>query len=142
LAASLYIACREIGMPRTIKDIAAASNMRRKTVARNYRMLVFELGIKIPVVDPMKCVARVANKLSISEKTKHQAMIIMGEVLKKEMTSGKDPMGLAATVVYASCVKNGERMSQASIAGVSGVTGVTIRSRYKDLTNRLRTLEV
>jgi transcription initiation factor TFIIB len=28
LAASLYIACREIGMPRTIKDIAAASNIR------------------------------------------------------------------------------------------------------------------
>jgi transcription initiation factor TFIIIB Brf1 subunit/transcription initiation factor TFIIB len=38
----------------------------------------------------MKCVARVANKLGISEKTKYQAMKIMTEVLKKEMTAGKD----------------------------------------------------
>jgi transcription initiation factor TFIIB len=54
--------------PRTIKDIAAKSSVKRKDVARSYRLLVLELGIRIPVVSPMKCVARVANKLSISER--------------------------------------------------------------------------
>jgi transcription initiation factor TFIIB len=46
--------------------------------------IVFELGIKIPVVDPIKCIVKVANKLTLIEKTKHQALDIMGKVLKKE----------------------------------------------------------
>src|SRR5829696_229147 len=72
LAAAVYSACREMETPRTIKDIATKSNVKRKDVARSYRLLVLELGVRIPIVNPMKCVARVANKLSISEKTKHQ----------------------------------------------------------------------
>jgi transcription initiation factor TFIIB len=53
---------------RTLKDIAVVSNLKRKDIARCYRLLVFELDIRIPVVDPKKCIARVANKLNISEK--------------------------------------------------------------------------
>jgi transcription initiation factor TFIIB len=67
-----------------------------------YKVLLYLL---IPEVDPIKCVAKVANKLSISEKTRQQAINIMGQALEKQMSAGKDPMGLAATVVYASCIK-------------------------------------
>jgi transcription initiation factor TFIIB len=137
LAAAVYIACREMDTPRTLKDIAAASNIKSKGIAKNYRILVFELGIKIPVVDPMKCIARVANKLRLSEKTKHQALNIMGKVLKKEMTAGKDPMGLAATVLYVSGIMTSEKIHQTTIANASGVTEVTIRNRFKDLTRNL-----
>jgi transcription initiation factor TFIIB len=100
LAAAVYRTCREMEPPRTIKDIAAKRNVKRKDVARSYRLLVVELGVRIPVVNPMKCVARVANKLSISEKTKHQAFNIMDEVINKKINAGKEPMGLAATVLY------------------------------------------
>jgi transcription initiation factor TFIIB len=133
LAAALYSACREMETPRTIKDIAAKSNVKRKDVARSYRLLVVELGVSIPVVNPMKCVARVANKLSISEKTKHHALSMMEEVINKKITAGKEPMGLAATVLYVSSIKTDEKISQKNIAAASGVTEVTIRNRFKDL---------
>ena len=133
LAAALYSACREMETPRTIKDIAAKSNVIRKDVARSYRLLVVELGVSIPVVNPMKCVARVANKLSISEKTKHHALSMMEEVINKKITAGKEPMGLAATVLYFSSIKTDEKISQKNIAAASGVTEVTIRNRFKDL---------
>jgi transcription initiation factor TFIIB len=133
LTAAMYIACRDMGIPRTLKEISTISNIKRKDIARNYRILAFELDIKIPVVDPMKCIVKVANKLGISEKTKHQAMDIMAEVVKREITSGKVPMGLAATVLYASCIRTGESIHQTSIAAASGVTEVTIRNRFKDL---------
>lgn len=133
LAASVYSACREMETPRTIKDIAAKSNVKRKDVARSYRLLVLELGVRIPVVNPMKCVARVANKLSISEKTKHQAFNIMDEVINKKINAGKEPMGLAATVLYVSSIKTDEKIPQKDIAAASGVTEVTIRNRFKEL---------
>jgi transcription initiation factor TFIIB len=133
LAAAVYSACRETETPRTIKDIAAVGNIRRKNLARNYRTLVFELDIKIPIVDPMKCIARVANRLKINEKTKYHAVNIMEEVVDREINAGKEPIGLAATVLYASSIKTEEKISQKDIAAASGVTEVTIRNRFKDL---------
>jgi transcription initiation factor TFIIB len=133
LAAAVYIVCREMGTSITLKDIAVASNLTYKDISRNYGVLVFELDIKIPLVDPMKCIVKVANRLGINERTKMRAMGIMNEVIKKEMSSGKVPMGLAGAVLYLTCQMAGQYVSQTSIAAASGVTEVTIRNRFKDL---------
>ena len=61
----------------------------------------------------------------------------MNDVVNSGLSAGKDPMGLAATVVYASCIRTGEQKSQIDIASAADVTEVTIRNRFKDLKNRL-----
>jgi transcription initiation factor TFIIB len=139
LAAAIYIACREMGISRTLKDIAATSNVKLKEVAKSYRLLCLELELKIPIVDPIKYIAKVANNANLSEKTKRQAAEIMSNVTKREMISiGKNPMGLAATVLYLSCLKTGENITQRDISNAAGVTEVTLRNRYKDLVNQLQ----
>jgi transcription initiation factor TFIIB len=137
MAAAIYAACREIGTPYTLRDIAAVDNIRRKDVARNYRKMASELDLKFPNVDPIKCISRVANKANLTENTKRQAISIMKEVLENQISAGKDPMGLAASVLYVSCLKTGEDRTQAHIAKASGVTEVTLRTRYKELKNKL-----
>src|SRR5919204_612593 len=82
LAAAIYIACREMGISRTLKDIAATSNVKLKEVAKSYRLLCLELELKIPIVDPIKYIAKVANNANLSEKTKRQAAEIMIDVTK------------------------------------------------------------
>ena len=138
LTASIYLACREMGIPWTIKDIAEASNIKQKHLAKVYRILVSEFGYKVPLSDPMKCIAKVANKANLTENTKRQAIRIMNQVREKQILSaGKDPMGLAATVLYVSCLKNGEDKTQNQMAQAAGVTEVTIRNRLKDLRDKL-----
>ena len=85
----------------------------------------------------MKCIAKVANKVKLSEKTKRQATLIMSNVTKQEISAGKDPMGLAASVLYLSGIKNGEIVTQSNIGSVAGVTEVTVRNRTKELRDRL-----
>jgi transcription initiation factor TFIIB len=136
LAAAIYIACREIGISRTIKDIASISNIRRKELARIYRLLVFELDIKIPMVDPMKCIGKVANKANLNEKIVRQAMNIMKDLNNREISAGKNPMVLAATVLYLSCLKSGQNITQDDISHAAGITGVTLRNRLNDLNNK------
>ena len=138
LTASIYLACREMGIPWTIKDIAEASNIKQKHLAKVYRILVSEFGYKVPLSDPMKCIAKVANKANLTENTKRQAIRIMNQVREKQILSaGKDPMGLAATVLYVSCLKNGEDKTQNQMAQAAGVTEVTIRNRLKDIRDKL-----
>jgi transcription initiation factor TFIIB len=139
ICAATYIACRDLGVSKTMKDIAAASNVKRKNIAKTYRQLMLELDYKVPNIDPIKCVTKVANNANLTEKTKRQAINIMEKVTENEISAGKDPMGLAATVLYISCIKTGENISQKDISNVAGVTEVTLRNRFKDLKSQLTT---
>jgi transcription initiation factor TFIIB len=136
-AAAIYIACRQLNAPRTLDDIATTSNVRRKSIAKSHRDLIFQLHLNLPSIDTTKCVAGVANKASISEKTKHQAINLMTDVVKNGIAAGKDPMGLAATVLYASCIKTGEQKTQFELAKAAQITDATIRNRFKDLKDQL-----
>ena len=141
ICAATYIACRALGVSKTMKDISATSNVKRKNIARTYRQLVLELDYyKVPNTDPLKCVTKVANNANLTEKTKRRALNIMEKVTENEISAGKDPMGLAATVLYISCIKTGENISQKEISYVAGVTEVTLRNRFKDLKNQLTEL--
>jgi transcription initiation factor TFIIB len=137
VAASVHIACREMGTTRTLKDIAAASNIKRKQLAKAYTLLYIELDIKVPLADQTKCIAKVANKANLSEKTKRHAIRIMDEIRETQISAGKNPMGFAATILYFSCLKTGENKSQFDIAEAAGVTEVTIRNRSKELKSKL-----
>ena len=107
LAAVIYIACREMEIPRTIKDISTNSNIKPNEISRLYRLLVFELDIRIPLVDPMKCITMISNKVNVSEKIKHHAMNIMNDdITKSQISAGKNPLGLAASILYLSCLIN------------------------------------
>ena len=133
IASALYAACRDTETPRTLKDISNSSNIKRKDIARCYRLLLRELNLKMPVVNPIKCVARIASKASLSEKTKRDASKILKTAEEMKISAGKDPMGLAAAALYVACVTNGENKTQRDVAEAAGVTEVTIRNRYKGL---------
>jgi transcription initiation factor TFIIB len=133
LAAAIYIACRELGSARTLSDLTEVTNVKRRMLTRGYRLLVLELDIKVPSVDPMKCIIKIANRAKLSEKTQRVAMSTMNDTINREISAGKDPMGLAAAVLYLSCLIVGEATTQREIAVAAGVTEVTIRKRSKDL---------
>jgi len=104
IASALYAACRDTETPRTLNDVAEASNIKRKEIARCYRLLYRELDLKMPVVDPIHCVARISSRLEITEKTKRYAVKVLKTSQEHEESAGKDPMGLAAAALYLSCV--------------------------------------
>ncbi len=133
IAAALYAACRESGTPRTIKEVSSEINIRRRDVAVSYRMLLRELDMKMPVVDSVQCIARIASRAGMSEKTKRHAIKILKKAEESQSLAGKDPMGLAASSLYLANLKTGEKISQKQVALASGVTEVTIRNRCKGL---------
>ena len=151
LAAAIYIACREIEVGKTLKDIAQGTNVKPKTLSQSYRILLTELDIKTPMLDPMRCIAKVANKMHLHERITRQGMDIMNTAIRKEASVGKNPMGLAAAVLYISFLNNNinnsvhnknnesnnSKRSQTSFAQAARITDVTLRNTIKDLKNQL-----
>jgi transcription initiation factor TFIIB len=138
LAAAVYLACRQDRTPRTLHEICMISNIKRKAVSRQYRDMVIELDIRIPAVDPIKCITRIANQINLNQKVKQKAINIINAATKSGLSAGKNPMGLAASILYISCVINGcNNIGQTIFAQTAGVTEVTIRNISKHLRNHL-----
>jgi len=136
-AASLYAACRFTETPRTLKEVAEASLIKKRDIARCYRLLLRELEIQMPITDPLNYVSKVASRVNISEKSQRRAIGILQRAQELQVVAGKDPMGLAAAALYIACVQNEEKKTQKEIAEAAEVTEVTVRNRYKGLKEAL-----
>jgi transcription initiation factor TFIIB len=137
LGAATYAACRDSGTPRTLNDISDALYIKRKDISKSYRMLVNKLDLRMPVMDSQSCVSRIASQIGLDEKTKRYAAEVLKDASYMEITAGKGPMGLAAAALYISCLKYNIKITQREISIASGVTEVTIRNRYKGLSESL-----
>ena len=123
--------------PEPLREIAEASLVDKKDVARCYRLLVQELDFHMPIADPLTYVSKIAEKNGISGKTQGVAIAILREARRKRFAAGKDPRGLAAAALYIACLQHNEKITQKDIAEVAGVTEVTVRNRYKALRKQL-----
>jgi transcription initiation factor TFIIB len=123
----------EAGVPRTLAEVASLSNVSYKEISKAYRQIVWNLDLKVPIVDPIKCIAKIANKMEIGENIKRHAVNYMHDLITSGIVAGKDPMGLAGAILYLSLIRSDEHSRQLDVASASGVTEVTLRNRCKEL---------
>ncbi|MDH5753877.1 MAG: transcription initiation factor IIB [Candidatus Bathyarchaeota archaeon] len=136
-AAAIYLACRQCKLPRTLEEIAQASNMNKKEVGHHYRFLIRKLDYSVPLVEPSRYIAKFSNQLTMQGKAEEFAHKILAAAKELKLTSGRGPMGMAAAASYIASVLSGERRTQREVAEIAEVTEVTIRNRYKELVERL-----
>ena len=67
----------------------------------------------------------------------NDALKILRNAEDVELTSGRGPAGISAAALYVAALMNDEKKTQREVADVAGITEVTIRNRYKELTERL-----
>ncbi|MFX1295702.1 MAG: transcription initiation factor IIB [Promethearchaeota archaeon] len=137
-AASLYAACRQYRIPRTLEEIASLSKVNKKKIGKNYRYIARKLNINIPPTDPIDYISRFISELNLSGIVQNKAIEILRRAITLGLTSGRGPMGLAAASIYIASLLVNERRTQREIADIANVTEVTVRNRYKELVERLQ----
>jgi transcription initiation factor TFIIB len=142
ISASLYAACRENNIPRTLDDIADAGNVERRILSRDLRTIVKKLGLTLNQYDTTSFISKISNNLNLGEKTKRDAFEILKRCESEQITAGKHPVGQAAASLYVSCILNGEKLSQKKFSMESGVSDVTIRNRVALITKTLKIMDL
>lgn len=137
-AATIYLACRQCGLPRSLDEIAHYSKSNKKEVSRSYRFLVKELDCSVPIPKPGQYVTKFSNQLTMQGKVEEIAYKILSAAKEARLTGGRGPTGLAASASYIASLLTGEKKSQREIAEIARVTEVTVRNRYKELAKRLQ----
>src|SRR3989338_3765994 len=137
IAACIYAACRSYNIPRTLDEIAHASDIEIKEIGRTYRFIIRRMTIKVTPSSPNDYISRFSSILHLSPKTQNHALRILKKANEEELTSGRGPAGIAAAALYIAALLNDEKKTQREVADVAGITEVTIRNRYKELIDRL-----
>ncbi len=136
-ASALYVASRQLSVPRTLEEIASVTKINKKEIGRSYRFLARELGIKLAPTSPIDYVPRFASELNLSGRVQAKSIRLLSRVIDDGLTSGRGPMGIAAAALYVSAVMEEEERTQREVAEVARVTEVTVRNRYKEIVEHL-----
>jgi transcription initiation factor TFIIB len=136
-AASIYMACRQCDLIRTLEEVSDAAHISKKEGGRNYRFLLRKLETKVPPVEPQSYISKFVSQLTLSGETESVAMKILDKAIDLRLTSGRGPAGIAAAATYIASTLMDEKRTQGEIARGAQVTEVTIRNRYKELTQKL-----
>jgi len=136
-AASIYMACRQCNVIRTLEEVGNAANISKKESGRYYRFLLRNLETRVPPVEAKSYVSKFVNQLTLSGNVENFAMLILDQAMEMRLTGGRGPAGIAAAATYIACLLTNERRTQGDIAGRAHVTEVTIRNRYQELTKKL-----
>jgi transcription initiation factor TFIIB len=132
-SACMYAACRREGVPRTLKEVAAAFHTTSKLLAKAFTTLVKDLNLHIVGASSTDIIPRIGGKLSLP----HQIVAASLEVAEKATAIGisaPSPQTLSIACVYFVLVVSGDNIAMATVADVLELSKLKpIKSTYQDL---------
>jgi transcription initiation factor TFIIB len=142
IAASMYAAIRVHEFPRLLEDVCDASMTDRHTVIRSLGIITKdvlpELSLSYKPITAEQLVFKFGNDLHLPMEVQKTALNILAKAKQKGLSCvGKDPKGLAASLIYMAAKKTANRKTQAEISEIAKITEVTLRNRVKEISTKL-----
>jgi len=142
ISGSLYAAIRVHDFPRLLDEICEASLTPRRTVHRSLAMIIREvlpeLNLRYQPITAESLVFRFGNELDLPIQIQKNAINMLRDASKNGLKrTGKDPKGLAAACIYIAAKNGSIRKTQSRVADIAKITEVTLRSRAKQIKNKL-----
>ncbi|MBY8983450.1 MAG: transcription initiation factor IIB family protein [Candidatus Lokiarchaeota archaeon] len=132
IAACAYYVCKQERVPITLQEILDEASINDNIVKKCYKILVRELNLKSPHIDPVALIPRYCADLGLNIHVEKEAIKVLKTFIENTSICGKDPKGLCAGSIYLVAKLKNRKISQKDISKVIGVTEVTLRSRYKE----------
>ena len=135
-AAAVYASCRLLGVPKTLKDVSAATGVRASDIAREYRRMLLEENLKVRPPDPAAFVPGIARKAGLEPPVERRAVEILSTLKEAQVWVGKAPTVVAAGSLYVAYselhpVRPEGGPTRKSIADAAGVNEVSVRNQSR-----------
>jgi len=136
IAACIYIACRIKKVPRSFKEICAASNVKKKDIAHCFKLTKDHLDIGLGQLSGMDFVPRYCANLGLSPNVQRAAATIVMKITEFDLAAGKSPISIAGAAIYLASQASSDKKSFKEVAAVTGIAEPTLRVTYKLLVPR------
>ena len=146
-AATVYITKRKLHGVTTLQEIvdAVGNNLNKKSIIKCVKLfhkkgLIDNMGVQKPEDFVKSYISKLEPFLSnpkIVQEVCDKALKEMRKNIKLKQLLLRDPRSPATALIYIGCKLSGNHLTQRKLAELSQLTGVTIRSRYKEILERL-----
>lgn len=137
-AAIVYASCKIKGVPCSLREIAKVSDEDPSKVFHCYSYVVetLELPQTHGCVDEF--LNRLCKTMKIDALTLDIARKLMKNITQKIVSTGKNPYGYLAAIIYIASIITGKKRTQRELAEITRTTEATIRKRSKELIGGLQ----
>jgi len=133
IAASLYIACRKEGVPRTLKEIEAlTTNANKKEIGRCFKYMLKKLDTSLGTITTKDFMVRFTGNLKLPNDVCKAATAI-AEKAQADYQQGKCPTSVVAAAIYMAASLSKHKKTCKDVSEATGAAEVTIRNAYKEL---------
>ncbi len=126
IVSCVYLVCKKTNIPRTLSEIFAA---------RCYRLLMRELKITHVQFKPAIFIRKIADEAEITERAARESIDLLLAIQNENVFSGKNSLSIAAAILYITCRKHKQKISQAKIASAANINIMTLRKRLSEVRN-------
>jgi transcription initiation factor TFIIIB Brf1 subunit/transcription initiation factor TFIIB len=119
--------------PIDLEEIIKEFDFSSKLAYRYYYLLMNELALPKPIINPAPMIPQLCSKLELGISTVKKAFKILHLYLEQCNTSGLNSIGIVAGVVYLACLQERIPRSQQQVAKKANISDITLRSRYKEI---------
>ncbi len=133
IVACVYIVCKNFSIPRTLAEISQIVEADETFAARCYRLLMRELKIGHVQFKPTIFIRKIADEADINERAIRESIDMLLAIQNENAFTGKNTLSVAAAILYLTCKKNGQKISQARIASAANINIMTLRKRLSEV---------
>ncbi|HKR74111.1 MAG TPA: transcription initiation factor IIB family protein [Candidatus Nitrosocosmicus sp.] len=135
IVACVYLVCKKVNIPRTLSEISQIVEADEIFAARCYRLLMRELKITHVQFKPTIFIRKIADEANINERTARESIDLLLAIQNENVFSGKNSLSIAAAILYITCRKHRQKISQAKIASAANINIMTLRKRLSEVRN-------
>lgn len=132
IASSIYMSCKNNGVPRSAKEIATIFNLSITTMTRGCKKFHEILKINVASTAPENFIVRYCSKLN-----KPEIIEVCKYIVKKadeySIVSENAPPSIAAGSIYMCCVEYKQNVTKKDISKACEISEVTINKCFKKL---------
>ncbi len=133
IVACVYLVCKKINIPRTLAEISQIVEADEIFAARCYRLLMRELKITHVQFKPAIFIRKIADEANINERTARESIDLLLAIQNENVFIGKNSLSIAAAILYITCRKHKQKISQAKLASAANINIMTLRKRLSEV---------
>jgi transcription initiation factor TFIIB len=141
IAAIVFIACKRKKNPRSLKEISAISNTKRKEVTKCFSLIKKLMPAPSSTNSAVDYASRFAVKLRFPEQLRRACKDVAERAIALGIVTGRNPMTVASASVYiVGALTADYSRTFREISDISQMKDVTIRNCYREMHSSLHKL--
>ena len=133
IASSMYMSCKQHGVPRSTKEIAQIFNLKQSTITKGCNKFMEMMDIQMESSTPVDFIQRFCSKMNLDQSVRDLTRHVVITADRLNLVCESTPPSIAAASIYLVGVVKKINFSKKDLAECCDISQVTIGKCYKKL---------